>query len=67
MHGRDDTVVPFRQSQAMAEALARAGKPYELITLPGEDHYLSTASTRIAMLAQLERFLAAHLGPGVAP
>src|SRR5690606_24784686 len=33
IHGRDDTVVPFEQSQKMADALKDAGKPYRLVDL----------------------------------
>ncbi len=61
LHGRDDTVVPFLQSEVMAQALTRVGADFELIELPGEDHYLSTASTRIEMLTRIEVFLAQHL------
>ncbi|WP_324696403.1 S9 family peptidase [Novosphingobium aerophilum] len=57
IHGKDDTVVAYRQSQAMAEALKDAGKPYELVTLPGEDHWLSREETRKRMLLETMRFV----------
>jgi dipeptidyl aminopeptidase/acylaminoacyl peptidase len=38
IHGKDDTVVPFEQSQIMADALARAGHPATIVTLKNEDH-----------------------------
>ncbi|MEH6664380.1 MAG: S9 family peptidase [Brevundimonas sp.] len=60
LHGLDDTVVPFEQSQAMADALRRAGRPYELIELEGEDHWLSMNQTRQRMLAETVRFLETH-------
>ena len=60
LHGLDDTVVPFEQSQAMADALRRAGRPYELIELEGEDHWLSLNHTRQRMLAETVRFLETH-------
>ena len=63
LHGRDDTVVPFEQSRVFAEALRRAGKPYELIELPSEDHWLSRAATRQWMLAETVRFLELHNPP----
>jgi dipeptidyl aminopeptidase/acylaminoacyl peptidase len=63
MHGRDDTVVPIEQSRVMAEALRRAGKPYEFIELSGEDHWLSRAETRERMLVETVRFLEAHNPP----
>ncbi|MGH7018974.1 MAG: alpha/beta fold hydrolase [Brevundimonas sp.] len=60
VHGKDDTVVPVEQSRVMAEALQRAGKPVELIELPGEDHWLSRTETRQQMLRETIRFLEAH-------
>jgi len=63
LHGRDDTVVPFEQSQILADALRRAGKPYELVELPSEDHWLSRAATRQWMLNETVRFLEQHNPP----
>lgn len=60
IHGRDDTVVPIEQSRIMAEALRRAGKPVELVELPGEDHWLSRSETRRQMLIETVRFLEAN-------
>lgn len=57
IHGKDDTVVPYRQTQAMADALKDAKKPYELVTLAGEDHWLSREETRKRMLAETMRFV----------
>lgn len=63
IHGVDDTVVPIAQSQRMARALREAGKPYELIELPTEDHWMMTSSaSRIRTLTELERFLGKHIG-----
>ena len=50
VHGKDDTVVPFEQSQAMASALKHAHKPFEFLAMKGEDHFLSREETRITML-----------------
>jgi dipeptidyl aminopeptidase/acylaminoacyl peptidase len=50
IHGQDDTVVPFEQSQLMADALRRAGKPVEFVVLKSEDHWLSRGETRLQML-----------------
>jgi dipeptidyl aminopeptidase/acylaminoacyl peptidase len=60
IHGKDDTVVPIEQSRIMAEALRRAGKPVELVELPGEDHWLSRSETRRQMLIETVRFLEAN-------
>lgn len=61
IHGKDDTVVPVRQSTLMANALKAAGKPVEYVEIEGDDHWLSKASTKRRVLNELERFLAQHL------
>lgn len=38
LHGDKDTLVPFAQSQLLANALNKAGTPVQLITLPGVGH-----------------------------
>ncbi|MCT2400718.1 alpha/beta hydrolase family protein [Novosphingobium mangrovi (ex Huang et al. 2023)] len=60
IHGKDDTVVPYRQSVVMADALKDAGKPYELVTLKGEDHWLSRSETRQQMLEAAMVFVQKH-------
>jgi dipeptidyl aminopeptidase/acylaminoacyl peptidase len=57
IHGKDDTVVPFEQSQIMADALRKAGKPVEFVTLKREDHWLSQGETRLQMLQSVVAFL----------
>ncbi len=63
IHGKDDTVVPYDQSKLMAEALKRAKKPVEFITLTHEDHWLSKSDTRLQMLQETIRFLKTHNPP----
>jgi dipeptidyl aminopeptidase/acylaminoacyl peptidase len=63
IHGRDDTVVPFEQSDLMADALRRASKPVELVTLRKEDHWLSRSETRQQMLQVSVAFLEKHNPP----
>ncbi|MDO9222493.1 MAG: S9 family peptidase [Caulobacter sp.] len=63
IHGRDDTVVPLEQSQIMAKAMDAAGKPYEFVILEGEDHWLSSADTRTAMLKASLAFIEKHNPP----
>ncbi len=63
IHGKDDTVVRFDQSATMEKALRAAGKPVELVTLAGEDHWLSRAPTRVAMLTAMLAFLETHNPP----
>ena len=60
IHGKDDTVVPYRQSAVMADALKDAGKPHELVTLNGEDHWLSKSDTRMKMLQATVDFVKKH-------
>lgn len=63
IHGKDDTVVPYEQSRVMAEAMQKAGKPVQFVTLEGEDHWLSRGATRQQMLTELVRFLRANNPP----
>lgn len=69
LHGTDDTTVPIAQSQIMARALASARRNYQLIELPGDDHFLSSSVMRVRALTELEKFLAENLAPAkpVAP
>ncbi len=57
VHGKDDTVVPFQQSEVMANALSHAGKPYEMVVLNHEDHWLSNSDTRLQMLTAATAFV----------
>lgn len=63
IHGRDDTVVPYSQSEDMAQALKRAGKSVQLVSLPHEDHWLSHGSTREQMLSAVVSFLESNDPP----
>ena len=60
IHGREDTVVPYEQSAKMADALKDAGKPYQLIDLGEEDHWLSRGTTRLKMLEATMAFVQEH-------
>ena len=57
VHGKDDTVVLYDQSKVMYDALRKAGKPVELVTLDKEDHWLSRGGTRQTMLQAVVTFL----------
>ena len=63
IHGRDDTVVPYEQSQIMFDALRGEKKDVELVTLKKEDHWLSSGTTRLQMLQATVAFLEAHNPP----
>ena len=60
IHGKDDTVVGYEQSELMRDAMRKAGKTVEFVTLKDEDHWLSRSATRAQMLDATLRFLDAH-------
>jgi dipeptidyl aminopeptidase/acylaminoacyl peptidase len=57
IHGKDDTIVPFQQSSKLADALLKAGKPVEMVTLEAEDHGLSRERARQQILESTVGFL----------
>ena len=63
IHGKDDTVVPYDQSDDMYDALRHAHKQVELVKLKEEDHWLSRSATRLQMLQATVRFLRANNPP----
>ena len=63
IHGRDDTVVPYEQSDVIFSALKRAGKSVEMVTMKHEDHWLSHSETRLQMLQATVAFLKANNPP----
>lgn len=62
IHGDEDSVVPIAQSERMERALRRAGTPVRFLELEGGDHSLADFEMRVTMLAELEAFLATHIG-----
>jgi len=60
IHGKDDTIVPMRQSKLMHDKLKSANKQSQLVLLKGEDHWLSTSESRVQMLKTLDEFLNIH-------
>jgi len=67
IHGKDDTVVLYDQSQEMASALRSAGKPVELVTLPNADHWLLHEDTRLAMAKASIAFVLKYNPPDSEP
>ena len=57
MYGLDDTVVPLEQSREMVSSLRAAGKPVEVMELPGEDHWLSKPATRTQFILATVAFV----------
>jgi dipeptidyl aminopeptidase/acylaminoacyl peptidase len=65
IHGDRDAQSNIEQSEDMASALKKAGKPYQFVKLKGATHQFSRESDRVTLLTELETFLQKHLGPGV--
>jgi dipeptidyl aminopeptidase/acylaminoacyl peptidase len=61
IHGDKDTIVRVEQSERMAEALAKAGKPHELTVIADESHYFTRGANRTRMLEAIEAFLSKNL------
>jgi acetyl esterase/lipase len=61
-HGEMDHNVPIRQSKEMADRLAAAGVPHELVTWPDLDHQLDDSAARAEMLRKSDAFLRRALG-----
>ena len=63
VHGTCDTAVPFvSHLLPMVEAFTRAGKPYDLIVLPGQGHGF-TGSSEAYWLDATRRYFVEHLKP----
>ena len=63
IHGQDDTVVPFEQSDLMFSAMKKAHLDVELVKMKNEDHWLSRSETRLQMLQSTVAFLKTHNPP----
>lgn len=63
LHGKTDTNVPYAQSTIMADALKRAGKPYEFVDLQQDDHHLSYDASRQEAFRAIIAFLEKHNPP----
>jgi dipeptidyl aminopeptidase/acylaminoacyl peptidase len=62
LHSELDATVPIEQSEIMEKALRKAGKKVEFVRMPGDDHYMSLEQTRLRVLQEVEKFLAANIG-----
>lgn len=60
IHGKADTVVPFKQSKIMHKALTKAGRESSLITIDKGSHWLSKSEDRLKLLKEIEIFLEKH-------
>jgi len=59
LHGEADEAVPVRQSRRLAAQAQAAGRPVELVTLPGDDHGLSANHFGLPLILG---WLGRHLG-----
>lgn len=62
LHGAQDTVVRVRQSRRLASALEQTGKSFRYVEQPEGDHFLSYSDQREQLFAEMQSFLADHLG-----
>ncbi len=60
IHGKRDVTVDHVQSVKMFNAMTKAGKPVEFVSLPLADHYFTRQADRVTLLSAMERFLDAH-------
>ena len=60
IHGTDDSVVPYEQSELFRRALEKEGKSVEVVELRGEDHWLSRRSGREAVFRAAIAFMERH-------
>lgn len=60
IHGKRDVTVDHVQSQKMYNAMTKAGKDVEFVSLPLADHYFTREDDRIKLLSLMEAFLAKH-------
>ena len=62
IHGTADDNVYFFHSLKLADALFRAGRPFELCPLAGVTHQVPDPTVRVRLWARISDFLLRHLG-----
>ncbi len=62
IHGTSDKLTPISQTMRMVQALIEAGKPYDLVVLPGQGHLFVGSGARYAREAT-RRYFQEHLKP----
>jgi dipeptidyl aminopeptidase/acylaminoacyl peptidase len=60
----DDTVVNYQQSKRFYDKMREAGKSVEYIEMKEGNHSAGNEPSRLAILSNLERFLARYIGKG---
>lgn len=64
VHGTSDDNVYFVHTLKLSDALFRAGKPHELLALPGLTHMVPDPVVMERLWARIAGFLTTHLSPG---
>jgi dipeptidyl aminopeptidase/acylaminoacyl peptidase len=65
IHGADDNIVPYEQSEIMQKALQAAGRKTELIKLEKQGHPHFEHDEQMVAMSAVDDFLWQHLGPGL--
>ncbi len=60
--GTSDLNTPFAETMKMVEALIRAGKPYDLVVLPEQNH-IPSGTSLVYMFEAIRRYFQEHLKP----
>lgn len=61
---KDDTRVNYKQSSKFADAMEKAGKSVKYVEIKEGGHSILTGSGRGELFAEMEKFLATHIGGG---
>ncbi|MBN1223956.1 MAG: S9 family peptidase [Candidatus Aminicenantes bacterium] len=62
IHGTNDVNAPFSATMKMVEALVRAGRPFDLVVLPEQSHWVRGKSALFMLEAQ-RKYFQEHLKP----
>jgi dipeptidyl aminopeptidase/acylaminoacyl peptidase len=64
VHGTSDPTAHFQNTMKLADALIRAGKPYDLLVMPGQGHGLWARSEHVVYWREaVRRYFQEHLKP----
>ncbi|WP_111977211.1 alpha/beta hydrolase family protein [Algibacillus agarilyticus] len=61
IHGEDDSIVPYSQSDDMFDELEDFDKDVTLIELEDEGHHLRSYTTRLQALKEIDKFVTKHM------
>jgi acetyl esterase/lipase len=67
VHGDKDPLVPYEHAVRLHQALAKAGAPNQLLTIPGAGHGQFKPEERTKVFATVREFLTAHGLPAANP